>query len=94
MDSLYLRLRLGPRDFLARFVVYTESDAGNGRPGMGEDDLQDERIADMRRRATQLLDEARGVENSELRGHLLERALELASAAAILEARLLGWSRR
>ena len=60
---------------------------------MGED-LQDERIADMRRRARQLLDEARGVENSELKSQLLERALELASAAAILEARLLGWTRR
>jgi len=60
---------------------------------MGED-LQDDRIADMRRRARQLLEEARGVEDIELRGHLLERALELASAAAILEARLLGWTRR
>jgi hypothetical protein len=60
---------------------------------MGED-LQDQRIADMRRRARQLLDEARRVENGELKGQLLERALELASAAAILEARLLGWTRR
>jgi hypothetical protein len=60
---------------------------------MGED-LQDERIADMRRRARQLLDEARSVEDFEVQGHLLERALELASAAAILEARLLGWTKR
>jgi hypothetical protein len=58
------------------------------------EDVQDERIADMRRRARQLLDEARRVENNELRSQLLERALELASAAAILEARLLGWTRR
>jgi hypothetical protein len=60
---------------------------------MGKDP-QDERVGDMRRRARQLLDEVRGVEDIELRGHLLERALELASAAAILEARLLVWTRR
>jgi hypothetical protein len=63
-------------------------------PAKVGEDLQDDRIADMRRRARQLLDEARGVEDIELRGHVLERALELASTAAILEARLLGWTRR
>ena len=60
---------------------------------MGEDS-QDERIADMRRRARQLLDDAHGVEDIVLRRHLLERALELASAAAMLEAQVLGWTRR
>jgi hypothetical protein len=60
---------------------------------MGED-LQDERVGDMRHQARQLLEEACRVENSELKGQLLERALELASAAAALEARVLGWTRR
>jgi hypothetical protein len=60
---------------------------------MGED-IQDPRVADLRRQARQLLEEANHVESSEVKAQLLERALELASAAAVLEARLLGWTRR
>jgi hypothetical protein len=60
---------------------------------MGED-IQDPRGADLRRQARQLLEEANHVESSEVKAQLLERALELASAAAVLEARLLGWTRR